>query len=154
MRRGIRAKYRQPLVPQSEVTFTRCYLTLNLNIAIPMDTVSITQGRATEELGLLHGVSSKCWLCTRVSHVLLHTLIHTHTYGLKSTLRYRYLNLRSSSSRSLSPSRRIPVPVNLCTRHHPKRSSKIPSASVLHCRQKAIAPTFYMGQSRSGTSQA
>ena len=99
---------------------------LGLNATILMDAVFIKQGWSPEALGPLRGISSKCWLCTRVSHALLHTLTHANKDTLKTTLRHTNLNLRYSSLLSLSPSRLTLVPVNLCTRRNLKQSSKVP----------------------------
>ena len=40
-RRGIREKGKQPIVPQSEVTFTRCHLNFELKSTIRIKTIAI-----------------------------------------------------------------------------------------------------------------
>ena len=58
------------------------YLDLQRHNSYP--TIFITQGRSPEVPGLLYGISSKCWLCTRVSHDLFCTPPQTNADGLRT----------------------------------------------------------------------
>ena len=157
-RRDIRAKYKQPPVAQSEVARSRLD---------PPATISITQllfpaqGRSQEIFGLLYDTTSKCWVLMRV--ICAPLFIQTWTYictqaGIMfniNTRQFTYLHIiRSSSLLSLSPSRRIRVPVKLYFRHNPKQSSKVPLLLVSNCPDKEIVPTVCMDLSESGTCQA
>ena len=71
-RRSFRAKYKQPIVLQPEVTCTRRHVTFTHNVIISIDTVFITQDHSREVPRLLHDISSKYWLCMRVSRALRH----------------------------------------------------------------------------------
>ena len=138
-RRGIRARCKQTPVSQSEVMVTRHRITSILNIAISMDVFVITQGRAHGVSGQLYIIISKSWQCTRVSHALSHAPAQTYTDRLRPSPRHKnhaihhnpicllsYAIIRSSSLLSLCPSRGILVPVNFCSRHNPRQSSKVP----------------------------
>ena len=107
------------------------------------------KGRSPEVPGLLYGVSSKCWLCTRVSRLLSN--IHWHEHTENCTQHDAIPNMHSkpmcadffnifasgrllSSLRSLSPSRRI-----LVTANSPKSKAALKAecrynVSVLRCR--------------------
>ena len=131
------------LAAQSEVVTCR-FLQFHPSTTVPIG-ASNPQGRAHEVSGLSYGPISKCWLCTRVCYAFLNMKKKTRTnkeievhaekermsYINTRRFLYRYV-IRSSSLLSLSPFRRIIVPVNLHSRHNPKQSSKAPFLSVSH----------------------
>ena len=125
-----------------KVTFAHRHLTLTRNVTISIDTIGIIPYACAPEVpGLLDDTISKCWLCTRVSHALLHLRqrtqmdveLHADTEITQCTnMRrsvYRHLD-RSSCLLSLSPSRRILVLVNLHSCRKIKQSSKMPLPTV------------------------
>ena len=70
---GDQETYKQVFVAQIEVKCSRRHLASVINILVAMDTIVITlQGSGPSAPRLLHGIISKCWLCTRVRHVWLH----------------------------------------------------------------------------------
>ena len=74
---GTRAKYKQALAAQSEVTFTRRPITVSHNVQFSSTSLSLPpQCYAAEVSGLLYNNISKRWLCTRVSHAL--AMMQTH----------------------------------------------------------------------------
>ena len=65
---GVQKKFKQPLVAQSAVTFSRIHLTLSLVVIINLNTVIINlQGRAPEVARLLSHIVLRSGLYARVS---------------------------------------------------------------------------------------
>ena len=77
-RRGIRAKYKQPIIAQSEVSFTGRH-PLDLHSTTSIDTIVIApQGRPPKISGRLRVIFSTCWLWPQVRYALRMIDIHAH----------------------------------------------------------------------------